>query len=142
MPGKDHPDEDTAETDVVLINEHFVATRDFVAAETGFGVQAEVGIVPQVAASASGWAFDVSVLVVVNEAVVVVPRRVSLFPAVLEQQSLGPVPFALQAFVPLLVDVRATVAAETGFGVQPVVVHVTDAFVVHEVAFRVFAVLE
>ena len=49
-------------------------------------------------------------LVVVNEAVVVEPRRVSLFPAVLEQQSLGPVLLALQASVPLLVVVRATPA--------------------------------
>ena len=80
---------------------------------------------------------DEGSLVLVIEAVVE-PRRV---PAVLEQQSLGPVPLALQASVPLLVDVRATVAAETGFGVQPVVVHVTDAFVVDQAAFRVLAVL-
>ena len=80
---------------------------------------------------------DEGSLVLVIEAVVE-PRHVL---AVLEQQSLGPVPLALQASIPLLVDVRATVAAETRFGVQPVVVHVTDAFVVDQAAFRVLAVL-
>ena len=111
MTGEDHPADDTAETDIVPISEYFVATRNLVAGRAAFGVQAGVGIVPQLAAPASvsvGWAPDVGSLVVVNEAVVVEPRRVSLFPAVLEQQSLGPVLLALQASVPLLVVVRAT----------------------------------
>ena len=177
MMGEDLLADDTAETDVVVINEYFVATRNLaagaafgvqagvgivphiaasasvgwardvgslvvvndhvvvepqrvspfatcslVAAEAAFGVQAEVGIVPHIAASASvGWVLDVGSLVVVNEPVVIEPRRVSPFPAVLEQPLLGPVLLAPLAPVPLLVVVRATsalVAPEAAFGVQ------------------------
>jgi len=98
------------------------ATSALVAPEAAFGVQAEIGIVPQVAASAPvGWVLDVGSLVVVNEPVVIEPRRVSPFPAVLEQPLLGPVLLAPLAPVPLLVVVRATsalVAPEAAFGVQ------------------------